>query len=39
MAVTIIGGLLASIPTSVFVLPCLYLVLDRLRPWAPRGAT
>jgi multidrug efflux pump subunit AcrB len=32
MAVTIIGGLLASTAASVFVLPCLYLVLDRLRP-------
>jgi HAE1 family hydrophobic/amphiphilic exporter-1 len=32
MAVTIIGGILASTVGSLFVLPCLYLVLDRLRP-------
>ena len=32
MAVTIIGGILASTVGSLLVLPCLYLVLDRLRP-------
>ena len=32
MAVTIIAGLLASLVGAVLVLPCLYLVLDRLRP-------
>jgi HAE1 family hydrophobic/amphiphilic exporter-1 len=37
MAVTIIGGLLAAMVGSVLVLPCLYLVLDRLRP-GRRGA-
>ena len=30
MAVTIIGGILASTVGSLLVLPCLYLVLDRL---------
>ena len=34
MAITIIGGILASTVGSLLVLPCLYLVLDRL---APRG--
>jgi HAE1 family hydrophobic/amphiphilic exporter-1 len=37
MAVTIIGGLLASTVGSVFVLPCLYLVLDRMRPGGRRA--
>ena len=32
MAVTIIGGILASTVGSLLVLPCLYLVLDKLRP-------
>ena len=32
MAVTIIGGILASTVGSLLVLPCLYLVLERLRP-------
>jgi len=32
MAVTIIGGILASTVGSLLVLPSLYLVLDRLRP-------
>ena len=32
MAVTIIGGITASTVGSLLVLPCLYLVLDRLRP-------
>jgi hydrophobic/amphiphilic exporter-1 (mainly G- bacteria), HAE1 family len=36
MAVTIIGGLLASTLASLFVLPCLYLVLDRMRPGGRR---
>ena len=36
MAVTIIGGILASTAGSLLVLPCLYLVLDRL---AGRGET
>ena len=36
MAITIIGGIVASTIGSLFVLPCLYLVLDRLRP--ARGA-
>ncbi len=32
LAMTIIGGILASTVGSLLVLPCLYLVLDRLRP-------
>ena len=36
MALTIIGGILASTVGSLLVLPCLYLVLDRL---ASRGET
>jgi HAE1 family hydrophobic/amphiphilic exporter-1 len=32
MAITIIGGILASTVGSLLVLPCLYLVLDKLRP-------
>lgn len=32
MAITIIGGIVASTIGSLLVLPCLYLVLDRLRP-------
>jgi HAE1 family hydrophobic/amphiphilic exporter-1 len=39
MAVTIIGGLLASTVGSLLVLPCLYLVLDRLRPGGRSRAT
>jgi HAE1 family hydrophobic/amphiphilic exporter-1 len=39
MAVAIIGGLLASTIGSVLVLPCLYLVLDRLRPGGRREET
>ncbi len=40
MAVTIIGGILASTAGSLLVLPCLYLVLDRLagRGEAPQRA-
>ena len=37
MAVTIIGGILASTVGSLLVLPCLYLVLDRLRPGGRRA--
>lgn len=37
MAVTIIGGLTASTVGSIVVLPCLYLVLDRLRPGGRAG--
>ena len=37
MAVTIIGGILASTLGSLLVLPCLYLVLDRLRPGGRRA--
>jgi HAE1 family hydrophobic/amphiphilic exporter-1 len=32
MALTIIGGLLASTVGSLTVLPCLYLLVERLRP-------
>lgn len=39
MAVTIIGGILASTVGSLLVLPCLYLVLDRLRPGRRKEAT
>ena len=39
MAVTIVGGLLASTVGSVFVLPPLYLFIDRLRPSGRRGAS
>jgi HAE1 family hydrophobic/amphiphilic exporter-1 len=31
LALTVIGGLLASTVCSLTVIPCLYLVLDRLR--------
>jgi HAE1 family hydrophobic/amphiphilic exporter-1 len=31
MAITIIGGIAASTITSLFVIPCLYLILDKLR--------
>ena len=31
MALTIIGGIVASTLGSLFVIPCLYLLLDRLR--------
>jgi HAE1 family hydrophobic/amphiphilic exporter-1 len=31
MAITIIGGITASTLTSLFVIPCLYLILDKLR--------
>jgi HAE1 family hydrophobic/amphiphilic exporter-1 len=39
MAVTIIGGLLASTVGSIFVLPPLYLFIDRLRPGGHEGTT
>ena len=39
MAVTIITGILASTVGSLLVLPCLYLVLDKLRPGGRRGET
>jgi len=32
LALTIIGGIIASTVGSLLVIPCLYLVLDRLRP-------
>ena len=32
LALTVIGGLVASTVTSLLVIPCLYLLLDRLRP-------
>jgi len=32
MAITIIGGIIASTLGSLFVLPSLYLLLDRLHP-------
>jgi HAE1 family hydrophobic/amphiphilic exporter-1 len=32
LALTIIGGILASTVGSLLVIPCIYLVLDRLRP-------
>jgi len=33
MALTIIGGIVASTVSSLLVIPCLYVVLDRLRPF------
>ena len=38
MALTIVGGIVASTLGSLFVIPCLYLVLDRLRPGRSRGS-
>jgi len=38
MALTIIGGIVASTLGSLLVLPCLYLVLDRLSPRSRRAA-
>ncbi|MDX1563530.1 MAG: efflux RND transporter permease subunit, partial [Gammaproteobacteria bacterium] len=38
MALTVIGGLVASTLSSLLVIPCLYLVLDRLRG-RPRPAS
>jgi HAE1 family hydrophobic/amphiphilic exporter-1 len=32
MAMTVIGGLVASTLASLFVIPCLYLAIERLRP-------
>ena len=39
MAITIIGGITMSTFGSLLVLPCLYLVLDRLRPGDRNGET
>ena len=39
MAMTIIGGIIASTIGSILVMPCLYLVLDRLRPGRWRDQT
>jgi HAE1 family hydrophobic/amphiphilic exporter-1 len=36
LALTIIGGILASTVASLLVIPCLYLLLDRLRPGGRR---
>jgi HAE1 family hydrophobic/amphiphilic exporter-1 len=38
MARTIIGGILASTAASLLVIPCLYLLLDRLRPGKRRAS-
>lgn len=32
LALTVIGGLVSSMLASLFVIPCMYLLLDRLRP-------
>ena len=32
LALTVIGGIIASTLCSLLVIPCLYLLLDRLRP-------
>jgi HAE1 family hydrophobic/amphiphilic exporter-1 len=32
LALTIIGGIIASTLGSLLVIPCIYLVLDKLRP-------
>jgi HAE1 family hydrophobic/amphiphilic exporter-1 len=32
LALTVIGGILASTVSCLLVIPCLYLLLDRLRP-------
>ena len=37
MALTIIGGIIASTVASLLVLPCLYLLLDGLRPGAGKA--
>jgi HAE1 family hydrophobic/amphiphilic exporter-1 len=39
LALTIIGGIIASTVTSLLVIPSIYLVLDRLRPGARRDGT
>ena len=39
MALTIIGGIVASTVGSLLVLPCLYLLLDRLSPRSRRAAS
>ena len=38
LALTVIGGIIASTVCSLFVIPCVYLLLDRLRPGGS-GAT
>jgi HAE1 family hydrophobic/amphiphilic exporter-1 len=38
MALTIIGGIIASTVGSLLVIPCLYLLLDRLRPGRRRAS-
>jgi len=37
LALTIIGGLIASTLGSLLVIPCVYLLIDRLRPKPKRG--
>jgi HAE1 family hydrophobic/amphiphilic exporter-1 len=37
LALTIIGGLIASTLGSLLVIPCVYLLIDRLRPSSKRG--
>ena len=37
MALTIIGGIVASTAGSLFVVPCIYLMLERLRPSGKRS--
>ena len=37
LALTIIGGILASTFAALFVVPCIYDVLERLRPQRNRG--
>jgi len=37
LALTLVGGLIASTLASLFVIPCLYLLLDRLRPGGREG--
>jgi HAE1 family hydrophobic/amphiphilic exporter-1 len=39
MALTVIGGLIASTLGSLFVIPCLYLAIERLRPRSRRAAS
>jgi HAE1 family hydrophobic/amphiphilic exporter-1 len=38
MALTIIGGIIASTVGSLLVIPCLYLLIDRLRPGKRRAS-
>jgi len=39
LALTVIGGLVASTVASLFVVPCIYLLVDRLRPGRRRAAS